>query len=94
MTTAGIVLDLLSRCARLHLGPTAIVEVTGLRDPCVKMDRFKPGLRRAVTDQREGVRRFTRGAVMAIVVQGGIVRAGDPVKIELPEGPHVPLNLV
>ena len=94
VTTAGIALDSLPRNARLHLGATAIVEVTGLRDPCVKMDRFQPGLRRALTAQRDGVRRFTRGGVMAIVVQGGLVRAGDPIKVELPGQPAIPLDLV
>ena len=94
VTTAGIALDTLPRSARIHLGATAIIEVTGLRDPCVKMDRFQPGLRHAVTDRREGVRRFTRGAAMAIVVQGGLVRAGDPIKVKLPERPLTHPNLV
>ena len=94
VTTAGITLDSLPRSARLHLGSAAIVEVTGLRDPCVKMDRFRPGLRRAVTARREGVRRFTRGGVMAIVVRGGLVRAGDPIEVEVPGQPPVPLGLV
>ena len=94
VTTVGIALDLLPRSARLHLGATAIVEVTGLRDPCVKMDRFQRGLRRAVTERREDVRRFTRGGAMGIVVRGGLVRVGDPIQVELPKPPLVAMNLV
>lgn len=94
VTTVGIALDFLPRSARLHIGATAIVEVTGLRDPCIKMDRFQYGLRRAVTERRGGVRRFTRGGAMSIVVQGGLVRVGDPIEVEMPKPPLVPLGIV
>jgi MOSC domain-containing protein YiiM len=94
ITTSGIALDSLPRTARLHLGATAIVEVTGLRDPCVKMDRFQRGLRNAVTARRFGSKPFTRGGAMSVVVQSGLVCAGDPIQIELPEPPHRPLDLV
>ena len=78
MTTLGIALDSLPRSARLYLGATAIIEITGLRDPCMKIDRFRKGLRRAVTTRRERVRRFTRGGAMAIVVRGGVVGVAIP----------------
>jgi MOSC domain-containing protein YiiM len=94
VTTSGIALDSLPRSARLHLGATAIIEITGLRDPCVKMDRFQRGLRNAVTLRRAGSKRFTKGGAMAIVVQGGVVRTGDQIYIELPKLPHRPLDLV
>ena len=32
--------------------------------------------------------------VMSIVLAGGVVRPGDPIAVELPEQPHVPLQPV
>ena len=40
--TRGIDLLALGRGTRLRLGP-ALVEVTGLRNPCAQLDRFRPG---------------------------------------------------
>ena len=33
-----------------HLGMTAIIEITGLRNPCAQLDRLQSGLREAVLD--------------------------------------------
>ena len=44
VTTPGVDLLALPTGTRLHLGATAVVEVTGLRNPCVQIDRFQKGL--------------------------------------------------
>jgi MOSC domain-containing protein YiiM len=91
VTTRGIDLLGLPTGTRLHLGATAVVEVTGLRNPCVQLDRLRPGLM-AATLGRDGRGRLIRKAgVMAIVLADGDVRPGDAIRVELPPGPHRPL---
>ncbi len=87
VTTAGIDLLALATGTLLHLGAAAIVEVTGLRNPCVQIDRFQPGLMSAVLD-RDGEGGLVRKAgVMGIVRASGEVRPGDAIAIEPPAGP-------
>ena len=94
VTTRGIDLLALPVGARLHLGASAVVELTGLRNPCSQIDRFQPGLLAAVLgrDEQGGVVR--KAGVMAVVRAGGEVRAGDAIRVELPETPHVALAVV
>ncbi|MET8245976.1 MOSC domain-containing protein [Streptomyces sp. NPDC005202] len=94
VTTRGIDLLGLPTGTRLHLGAEAVVEVTGLRNPCAQIDGFRKGLMKQVVGHDENGRvRFWSG-VMSVVVTGGVVRPGDPVKVELPDGPHLPLEVV
>src|SRR5690242_15777233 len=48
ITTRGIDLLLLPTGTRLHFGNTAVIEVTGLRNPCTQLDDFQSGLMAAV----------------------------------------------
>jgi MOSC domain-containing protein YiiM len=91
VTTRGVRLLALPTGARLHLGATAVVEVTGLRNPCPQLDDFRPGLMAAVLDRDPAGELVRKAGVMGIVVIGGQVRPGDPVIVELPAGPHLPL---
>ena len=94
VTTRGIDLLQLPTGTRLRLGPEAVIEVTGLRNPCSQLTRFRKGLM-AATLERDGDGRLVRKAgIMAIVVDGGAVCAGDRVAIELPPPPYRPLGLV
>ncbi|HZV49723.1 MAG TPA: MOSC domain-containing protein [Candidatus Dormibacteraeota bacterium] len=94
VTTRGVDLLDLPAGTRLHLGETAVVEVTGLRNPCLQLDRLQPGLM-AATLGRDGEGKLIRKAgVMAIVRSGGEVRPGDPIRVELPPPPHRPLEPV
>jgi MOSC domain-containing protein YiiM len=91
ITTRGVDLLGLPRGALLHLGDEAVVEVTGLRNPCRQLDRIQPGLM-AATLARDAEGNLVRKAgIMGIVVAGGEVRAGDPIELELPNSPHQPL---
>ncbi|TCP59136.1 MOSC domain-containing protein [Tumebacillus sp. BK434] len=94
VTTRGVDLLGLPTGARLYLGETAIVEITGLRNPCAQLDRFQPGLMQAVLDQDASGNLIRKAGVMAIVLEGGEVRAGDAIRIELPPEPHRPLERV
>jgi MOSC domain-containing protein YiiM len=94
VTTSGLDLLTMPLGTRLHLGVDAVVELTGLRTPCVQMDQFRPGLKHAciVRDANGAVQR--RAGVMAIALAGGIVRPGDAIEVELPAGEWVKLGPV
>ena len=94
VTTRGVDLLALPAGARLRLGDDALVEVTGLRNPCTQLDGLAPGLMAAVLDRDDDGRLIRRSGVMGVVVAGGEVRPGDPVRVELPRGPHRPLEPV
>lgn len=91
VTTRGIDLLGLPTGARLHLGDNAVVEVTGLRNPCIQIDRFQKGLMAATLDRDANGNLIRKAGVMSIVLAGGDVRPGDPIRVELPDGPHKPL---
>lgn len=88
VTTAGVDLLSLPRGTVVRLGAEAIIEVTGLRNPCVKIDRFEPGLLKQVVGRDEHGRTVQRTGVMGVVRVGGVVRAGDAIEVELPPEPH------
>lgn len=94
ITTRGVDLLTLSRGARLRLGAEAIVEVTGLRNPCTQLDALKTGLMAACLGRGPNGEPVRKAGVMAVVLQGGEVRAGDPIVVEPPPGPHEPLRPV
>ena len=94
VTTRGVDLLGLPVGTLLHLGEEAVVEVTGLRNPCAQIDTFRQGLLKQVVGRGEdGKVRFKSG-IMSVVVTGGTVRPGDSIKVELPEGPHRPQEIV
>ncbi len=94
VTTRGIDLLALPEGARLRLGATALVEVTGLRNPCVQIDRFQPGLMAATLDRDAQGRLVRKAGVMGIVIAGGEVYPGDDITIDLPAPPHRALGVV
>ncbi|MFF1545105.1 MOSC domain-containing protein [Streptomyces sp. NPDC058291] len=94
VTTRGIDLLGLSAGARLRLGARAVVEVTGLRNPCAQIDAFRRGLLKQVVGRGPDGRPAFRSGIMGVVLSGGVVRPGDPITVEPPEGPHVPLDIV
>jgi MOSC domain-containing protein YiiM len=94
VTTRGVDLLGLPAGARLRLGPDVVVEVTGLRNPCVQLDGLRPGLMAATLD-RDGDGGLVRKAgVMAVVRAAGEVRPGEAIAVELPAGRRRPLEPV
>ena len=91
VTTQGVDLLALPKGARLHLGSDAVIEITGLRNPCRQLDRIQPGLMAATLTRDVAGNLHRKAGVMAIVLSGGEVRGGDPIRIELPAEPHQPL---
>ncbi len=94
ITTRGIDLLGLPRGAQLRIGATAIVEVTGLRNPCIQLNTFQPGLMAAVLGRDAQGNLIRKAGVMGIVLAGGLVSVYDPICVTLPDGPHHPLEPV
>ena len=94
ITTRGVDLLRLPSHTRLHLGAAAVVEVMGLRNPCLQLDQFQSGLMAAVLAHDEQGTLIRKAGIMAIVLVGGEVRPGDPILVELPPEPHRPLEVV
>ncbi|MDP9437806.1 MAG: MOSC domain-containing protein [Actinomycetota bacterium] len=94
VTTRGVDLLGLPTGTTLHLGETASVEITGLRNPCKQLDGLRPGLMQAVLDRDEWGNLVRKAGVMGVVIKGGEVRPGDEVRVELPPAPHRPLEKV
>jgi hypothetical protein len=88
ITTRGIDLLELPAGTRLLLGAQAILEVTGLRNPCVQIDHFQKGLMAAVLGRDDMGNLVRKAGVMGIVLAGGDVVPGDQVRVELPRLPH------
>ena len=91
VTTRGVDLLSLPLNARLHLGPSAIVEVKGLRNPCFQLDNFQAGLMAATLDKDADGNLIRKAGIMGIVIAGGEIRPGDAIRVELPAGVHVAL---
>ncbi len=91
VTTRGLDLLALPTGTRLTLGDVACLEVTGLRNPCVQLDRFQPGLMEATLERGADGELIRKSGVMGVVVSGGEIRPGDEIAVDLPPEPHRPL---
>ena len=91
ITTRGVDLLALPVGTRLHLGTQAVVEITGLRNPCAQLDGLQPGLMAAVLARDAQDQLIRKAGVMGIVLTDGEVRAADPIRVVLPPEPHRPL---
>ncbi len=91
ITTKGVDLLGLPTGAKLKIGKKAVVEITGLRNPCKQIDRFQKGLQRALLSKDEERNLVREAGVMGIVVVGGEIFPGDPIVVDLPPKPHQPL---
>ena len=91
ITTRGIDLLGLPTGTQLHLGAAAVVEVTALRNPCGQLNHVQDGLMAATLGRDERGNLVRKAGIMGVVIAGGEVRPGDPIRVELPPDPHRPL---
>lgn len=94
ITTRGLDLLALPQDAELHIGPTAVVRVTGLRNPCEQLDRYLPGLMSAVLARAPDGSLVRKAGVMAVVLEAGTVQPHDSIRVVLPPPPHHALQRV
>ena len=88
VTTSEIDLLALPAGTRLHLGESAVVEITGLRNPCTQIDDFQQGLMAATLDRDAAGNLVRKAGIMSVVIRDGDVRPGDAIGVELPSAPH------
>jgi MOSC domain-containing protein YiiM len=94
ITTRGIALLDLPRATRLRIGKDAVVEVTGLRNPCNQLNKYQPGLMGAVLDRAEDGTLIRKAGIMGIVIETGEIELGDAIRVEWPSGPFQRLEYV
>ncbi|KUN00119.1 molybdenum cofactor biosysynthesis protein [Streptomyces yokosukanensis] len=94
ITTRGIGLLGLPVGTLLRIGDSVVLEVTGLRNPCLQIDHFQDGLLKQVVGRDAAGNIVRRAGIMSIVKEGGVVRPGHTIEAELPSGPHRPLDRV
>ncbi len=94
IATRGLDLLALPTATRLALGPQALIEITGLRNPCYQIDDFRQGLLKHVVSKDEAGQIIRRAGIMAVVIAGGVVKPGDGIMVHLPQGPHRPLEMI
>jgi MOSC domain-containing protein YiiM len=94
VTTSGVDLLGLAAGTRLHLGANAVVEITGLRNPCAQLDKIQQGLMAATLDRDAEGNLVRKAGIMGVVLSAGEVRPGDPIRVEPPPPPHRPLPVV
>jgi MOSC domain-containing protein YiiM len=85
VTTSGIALLALPRGTRLRLGADAVIEVTGLRNPCRQIDdNLGEGATAATLERGLDGALVRKAGVMAVALQGGEVRPGDTITVDWP----------
>jgi MOSC domain-containing protein YiiM len=94
VTTRGLDMLALPAGTQLQLGDAAVIEITGLRNPCAQLDGIAEGLMAATLDRDELGNLVRKAGVMSVVLAAGVVRPGDRIRIELPAQPHRPLGPV
>ncbi len=94
ITTRGLDILALPAGSRLHIGGSAIIEVTGLRDPCWQLDELRPGLMAATLERDEDGELVRKAGIMAVVTASGDVAPGDAIRVVEPAVPHHSLQPV
>lgn len=94
ITTRGIALLDLPTGAVLRFGGSAAVQVTGLRNPCVQINGLESGLMKQMVGRDAEGNTVRKAGIMAVVLAGGVIRPGDPIRIDLPGGAHEALQPV
>lgn len=94
ITTRGLNLLGLPEGTLLRVGGDAVIQVTGLRNPCLQINHFQSGLLKAVLPRDANGRVVRKAGVMGIVIRAGEVKAGDGIEVEVPAEPHRPLERV
>lgn len=88
ITTRGVDLLALPAGTRLYLGESAVVELTGLRNPCKQLNSIQDGLMKATLEKKPDGTLIRKSGVMSIVIISGDVHQGDAIRVELPPEPH------
>ena len=94
ITTAGLDLLALPTGTVLHIGESASIRLTGLRNPCEQINGLAPRLMKEMVFRLPDGTVVRKAGVMSVVLTGGIVRPGDAVRAELPSGEQTAMEPV
>ena len=94
ITTFGINLLDLPTDTLMYIGTTAIIKITGLRNPCAQIDHFKFSFLEAVLDKDAEGNLIRKAGIMGIVLQSGEVKPSDSIRITFPPKPYKKLERV
>ena len=94
ITTAGLDLLALPTGTVLHIGESASIRLTGLRNPCEQINGLAPRLMKEMVSRLPDGTVVRKAGVMSVVLTGGVVRPGDAVRAELPSGEHTAMEPV
>jgi MOSC domain-containing protein YiiM len=94
ITTVGIELLNLPTDTILKIGVDAVIQIKGLRDPCVLIDRFQKGLLKAVIEKDKNGNVIRKTGVMGIVQKSGEIKIDDEIEIVYPQKPYMKLECV
>jgi MOSC domain-containing protein YiiM len=86
ITTRGLPILDLTLGARLHIGDSAVIEITGLRNPCNQLDKVDARLLQQVAQKLDDGSILRKAGIMGVVLEGGVVRAGDAIRVEVAAG--------
>ena len=84
ITTRGLPILDLAPGTRLHVGETAVIEITGCRNPCAQLNDVDTRLLSHVALKGDDGSIIRKAGIMGIVISGGRVRAGDAIRVEQP----------
>jgi MOSC domain-containing protein YiiM len=93
ISTRGLDLVALPRGTRLQIGPTAVIEITGLRSCCIQIENFRPGMLQHMLVKQDG-KLVRKGGVMGVILEGGVVSVADTIQATLPAEPFEALEVV
>jgi hypothetical protein len=94
ITTEGLALISLPTGTSLRIGQSALLVLTGLRNPCPQINGHQEGLQKAMFDRDADGGLIRKTGVMSVVIQGGFIRPGDAIRVSLPPQPHTPMDRV
>lgn len=94
ITTRGLDLMMLAVGTTLRIGSSALVALTGLRNPCPQINGHAEGLQGHLRARDDDGELVLRGGVMGVVVFGGMVASMDEIVVALPPLPHHPMQRI
>ena len=67
----------------MYIDRDAVIQVTGLRNPCGQLDHFQAGLKAAVLDRDANGNIIRKAGIIGIIVTTGEIFVGDTIQIRL-----------
>lgn len=94
ITTKNIDLLQLPQDTLLHIGDSAILRVTGLRNPCKQLNGIQHGLMKALVFKGDNGKLIRKAGIMSVVMQSGEIKQNDTIRVVYPPEPFRTLECV